>query len=822
MIYPSNFESKLGFDSVRSRIAELCESNLGRQRAASFTFSSNLHYLDQELGQTDEMKSLLDRALERPDVPFYNLEGWLMQLSVEGSHTSASNFLNLKKTLESFKAVRDFYCRFKEPESRIYFYPYLSNVFKNLQDFPFLISEIDLKIDKKGGVRDNASSDLYEIRKQLSSIQGQISRTMARVMAAAQKEGLVEKDTSPAMRDGRMVLPVAAAKKRLVSGIIHDESASGKTVFIEPAEVVEVSNRLRELQLSEQREIIRILTELADVTRPHIEDILRCNEILGVLDFITAKARYALTVGGHRPVLEKRPEIDWYGAVHPVLFESLASQNRKVVPLNLRLDRKNRFLIISGPNAGGKSVTLKTVGIVQYMMQCGVLPTLHDNSHMGIFRNIFIDIGDEQSIENDLSTYSSHLLNMKFFLSHANRDTLVLADEMGSGTEPQIGGALAESILKELSRERCFGIVTTHYFNLKNFAETEEGFVNGSMLYDRQQFKPTFQLEIGSPGSSYAIEIAQKIGLPKGVIDNAKEIAGSEYIDTERYLAEINRDKKYWKSKRQNIKLKESKLESIVEEYEKAAEELKAQRKKILQLAREEANEILSSANARIENTISEIKAASAEREKTKEIRKELQDFRAKLSEEQDDAPLTQIKTPRLKKPRRKPAVQAEENVPVLKRNLEVGDYVKMAGANTVGRIMSISGKDAEVAFGNLRTMTKLNKLVAAAKPAEKLQSGYELLSPKTSEESRKRQLDFNGELDVRGMRGEEALDMVTHFIDDAVQFYAGRVRILHGTGHGILRQLIRESLSRNPHVVDFKDEDVRFGGAGITIVNLR
>lgn len=819
MIYPENFESKLGFDIIRAQLLDLCESNIGRQLTTEMAFSFNFRYIEARLKETDELKRLIESHTERPDVTFFNLEQWLREISLPGSYTSALNLLNLKKTLEAFKTIRDFYCKKKDGEDAFMF-PYLGQVFINLVDFPDLIADIDFAIDKRGEVKDSASNELYEVRKLLTATQSQAARTMSRVLARAAAEGIVDKDTAPSMRDGRMVIPVVAPKKRALSGIIHDESSSGKTVFIEPAEVVEVSNRLRELQLAEQREIVKVLVFLADMIRPYIDEILNCNALLGRLDFITAKAKYAISIGATLPSLVNRTELDWFGAVHPVLLETLRQHNKPIVPLSINLNRKERFLIVSGPNAGGKSVVLKTVGVVQYMMQCGLLPSLYSNSHMGIFKNIFIDIGDEQSLENDLSTYSSHLLNMKYFLNFSNKDTLILADEMGSGTEPRIGGALAQSILAELSKKHCFGIVTTHYFNLKNFAETEPGFVNGSMIYDRQQFKPTFQLSIGSPGSSYAVEIASRIGLPKNVIEEAKQLVGTEYVETEKYLAEISRDKKYWQNKRQNIKLKESKLDSLIEKYEQAASELKDQRKKILNTAKIEAEEMLSSANAKIENTIREIKSVAAEKEKTKEIRKEFSQFKENIGKESNNSLPKSIAPPRTAKRKKKNIASPVGSLPG--KELSVGDYVKMEEVSSVGKILEISGKEAEVAFGSMRTKVKLSKLQAAPKPSSTVASSYNLLSPASIEQSRRRQLDFKGELDVRGMRGEESLEEVTHFIDDAVQFGASRVRILHGTGQGILRSIIRNLLAANPNVLSFSDEDVRYGGAGITVVNIK
>lgn len=619
-----------------------------------------------------------------------------------------------------------------------------------------------------------------------------------------------------------MVLPVSAAMKRRVNGIVHDESATGKTVFIEPAEVVEAGNHLRELQMQERREIVRILISIADIIRPDIDLIEAGCLSIGYLDFIKAKARFANIVGASLPNIERKPEIDWFNAFHPVLFLTLRQQGRSVVPLNLHLDDRHRFLIISGPNAGGKSVALKTVGIVQYMMQCGMLPTLYDNSHMGIFEKILVDIGDEQSMENDLSTYSSHLRNMKTFLRLAGPSTLVLADEMGSGTEPQIGGALAQSILFRLGEAGCFGVVTTHYQNLKSFAEDTSGFINGAMLYDRQHLRPTFQLSVGNPGSSFAIEIARNIGLPTDVIEMAKEIVGSDYVNSDKYLLDIARDRKYWSNKRQSIKEKEQHLDKLLEKYEDTASDLKQKRADIINDAREEAKEILKSANARLEKAIRDIKNAEAEKERTKQIRRELEDYKESLNHVVEDSSVPDALKP-LKHKSRKSKEEAgkkkEEKTPVVQ--LSAGDWVKMDGSGSSGQIISIQGKKAEVAFGALRTMIDLSRLISVQRPKQTAASQSLSISSQTSEDSRRRQLNFKNEIDVRGMRADEAIQAVTYFLDDAVQFSANRVRILHGTGHGILKTLIREQLRINPNVQSFSDEDVRFGGAGITIVNL-
>lgn len=821
MLYPKEIESKLGFDSVRAEIASLCSSRMGKEFTAGMSFSADFDKVTSLLHQTDEMLSLIKSKSELPAENVYDVVPYLNEIKAAGSFMTADRLYSLRKMLESISQIRSFFSATADDGSSPV-YPELRKEFENLSSFPAIEREIDRCVNKFGEIKDNASPELSEIRRAISAANGSIERTMRRVLERAAAEGIVDKDTSPAIRDGRMVLPVAAASKKRVNGIIHDESATGKTVFIEPAEVVEAGNRLRELQMQQRREIVRILISIANLIRPEIDGIINGCMSVGYLDFIKAKAKFASAVGASMPHLENNPEIDWFGAFHPALFLTLRQQNRNVVPLNLNLDKEKRFLIISGPNAGGKSVALKTVGIIQYMTQCGLLPTLFDNSHVGIFKNILVDLGDEQSMENDLSTYSSHLRNMREFLRHAGPQTLILADEMGSGTEPQIGGALAQSILHRLGESGCFGVVTTHYQNLKTFADETPGFLNGAMLYDRQHLRPTFQLSVGNPGSSFAIDIARNIGLPNDVIDMAKNIVGSDYVNSDKYLLDIARDRKYWANKRQSIKEKESHLDSLLEKYEDTAYDLKQKRAEILNDAREEAKEILKSANARLEKAIRDIKSAEAEKERTKQIRRELEDYKQSLGNPADDQKVPEPLKPLKHKSRRS---KSQSSVPIANPpqapTLAAGDWVKMDGSGSVGQIINISGKKAEVAFGSLRTMVDLSRLMSAAKPKQSAATQTFSVSSATSEDSRRRQLNFKNEIDVRGMRADEAIQAVTYFLDDAIQFNAGRVRILHGTGHGILKTLIREQLKINPNVVSFSDEDVRFGGAGITIVNL-
>lgn len=820
MIFPKDFEQKTGFSPLRLLLTEECETRLGKEEAGRMRFETNLKIIKDKLGRVKEMVSLLEER-KNPEYSVHDILPWLGALKAEGAYLTGERMNKVKTTLISMESLSKF---FSTTEENIKTIPKLTEKFSGISVFPEITRLIEKSIDSFGEVKDSASPELNEIRQNIRRAEGSIQKAMQSVLQRSIKEGLIDKDTTPGIRDGRMVIPVPAGNKRSISGIVHDMSATGKTVFIEPGEVVEAGNRLRELKAEEMQEVIRILQNLSSEIRPFIDEIKDSCHLLAEYDFIRAKAKFALMTGGDLPFLSGKPEIEWYHAVHPGLLLTLRKQNKEAVPLDIRLDKEHRILIISGPNAGGKSVCLKTVAVVQYMMQCGLLPTLYYNSHMGTFDDIFIDIGDEQSIENDLSTYSSHLSNMKFFLNHADKESLILADEMGSGTEPQIGGALAQSILKVLGEKGCMGVVTTHYQNLKTFADNEPGFINGAMLYDRQHLAPTFKLSIGHPGSSFALDIARKIGLPSDVVEAAKEIVGSEYVDLDKYLLDIQRDRKYWQNKRLNIKEKEHKLDKLLAEYEETSASLGKQKGIILKAAREEAKEILAGANAMIERSIHEIRKAEAEKEQTKKIRKELEDYKQNLSkEENSDNKIEGLKSLKRKKRKGNKAGNNERDFksPSTKAQFQIDDYVRLSDGGVIGRIISIEGNKAEVAFGVLRSKVDIKKLIPAKKPKENVKEGAILISSSQDDGSRSRQLNFKNEIDVRGMRADEALQAVTYFLDDAIQFNIGRLRILHGTGHGILKNLIRQQLKANPNVSHFEDEDVRFGGAGITVVEL-
>ena len=845
MIYPQNFEQKIGFDQIRQLLKEKCLSTLGKERVTDMVFSDRFNEVEERLDQVTEFVRILQEEDNFPAQYFFDVRPSLKRIRVEGMYLDEQELFDLRRSLETIRDIVRFLQKSEneEEEETTSPYPCLKRLAGDITVFPQLIGKINGILSPYGKIKDNASAELARIRRELASTMGSISRSLNSILRNAQSEGIVDKDVTPTMRDGRLVIPVAPALKRKIKGIVHDESASGKTVFIEPAEVVEANNRIRELEGDERREIIRILMEFSNLLRPSIPDVLLSYEFLAEIDFIRAKALFSEQITGLKPAFENKLVIDWTMAVHPLLQLSLAKHGKKVIPLDIELDEKQRILIISGPNAGGKSVCLKTVGLLQYMLQCGLLIPMHERSHAGIFSNIFIDIGDEQSIEDDLSTYSSHLTNMKIMMKNCNERSLILIDEFGGGTEPQIGGAIAEAVLKRFNQKQTFGVITTHYQNLKHFAEDHDGVVNGAMLYDRHLMQALFQLQIGNPGSSFAVEIARKIGLPEDVISDASEIVGSEYINADKYLQDIVRDKRYWEGKRQTIRQREKHMEETIARYQTEIEELQKSRKEILQKAKEEAEQLMQEANARIENTIRAIKEAQAEKEKTRQIRQELNDFRESLdtltAKEQEEKIARKIEKLKEKQNRKKEkkANKNQENTlsaqalaeQQAKKEAErlaaivPGSYVKIKGQTSVGEVLEINGKKAIVAFGSIKTTVKLDRLErtnAQPKQADvSTKSTY--ISSQTQDSMYEKKLNFKQDIDVRGMRGDEALQAVTYFIDDAILVGMSRVRILHGTGTGILRTLIRQYLQTVPGVSHFADEHIQFGGAGITVVDL-
>lgn len=890
MIYPENFEKKIGFDEIRARLKGLCLSTLGKSLVDELAFSSDAEQVNRWMAEVREMRRIGEEEDDFPLSYFFDVRESVKRARLEGTWMEEGELFDLKRSLRTIEDLVNFLYRgddiaqpskveenmltYNEEDGadteiplRKWYYPALHDLADGIATFPILIQQIDQIIDKFGHIRDNASPELLNIRRELARTEGSISRILNGILHSAQSEGLVDKDVAPTMRDGRLVIPVVPALKRRISGIVHDESATGRTVYIEPTEVVEANNKIRELESEERHEIVRILTKMAARIRPHVREILDSYHFLAQIDFIQAKAKLAGQMNAFEPTVEENPYIDLIRARHPLL-EAHLKEGQVIVPLDIMLTPDKHVLIISGPNAGGKSVCLKTVGMLQYMLQIGLSIPVGDRSRCGIFDDLMIDIGDEQSLENDLSTYSSHLLNMKNMMKQASGRTLILIDEFGTGTEPQIGGAIAESVLGQFCKKGAWAVVTTHYQNLKHFADNHEGVANGAMLYDRHEMRPLFQLAIGRPGSSFAIEIARKIGLPEEVIAEASELVGSDYIQSDKYLQDIVRDKRYWEQKRQTIHQQEKELQRRIDRYEADITEVDARRKDILAKAKAEAEELLKESNRQIENAIREIRESQAEKEETRRIRAELNEF--KQSVEQDEWDKTrkkgsgvlsdedfqkkveaiQARKQRHEEHRKNKKANAEKAAEALRaaasrstasaktRGIAVGDEVKIKGLDSKGKVDSIEGKTATVIFGGVKSKLPLTRLELlgggiqgsasgdGTQPLTKmdeLKANLQIVSVShmtqgTIDDHRK---NFRQDVDIRGMRGDEALQAVQYYIDDAILMGISRVRILHGKGNGILRQLVRQYLSAEPNVRHFADEHVQFGGAGITVVDL-
>ncbi len=823
MIYPANFEQKIGFDEIRSMLKKRCSTALAREKVDAMDFTSDRDAVECRLARVVDLVGIVAHDDSFPEMRYRDTRPHLAKVRLQGSWMDEAGLFDLRCSLEASNAMAAYFAKEEKSEA----YPALALLAEGVPAYPEIVRAINRIIDGKGSIKDSASPELARIRSEISASVASISRTLNALLRRAKTEGLIDGDVTPALRDGRLVIPVAPGLKKRIQGIVHDESASGKTVYIEPVEVVNANNRIRELEADERREIVRILTAFADSIRPDLAGLLAVNDYLAEMDFIAAKASFSRETGAVKPSIETTCGIDWSMAVHPLLMLSLRGQGKQVVPLDLQLDASRRILVISGPNAGGKSVCLKTVGLLQYMLQCGMPVTMSESSHAGLFESIFIDIGDEQSIENNLSTYSSHLMNMKNMIKSCGKRSLLLIDEFGAGTEPQIGGAIAEAVLKRFNEAGAFGVITTHYHNLKRFADENEGIVNGAMLYDRNLLEPLFQLRIGNPGSSFAIEIARKTGLPAEVIDEAVKIAGNDYVNAEKYVQDIIRDKRYWENKRHNIRQREKQIEETIARYEKLIEELRNDRREIMAKAREQAAEIIKKSNATVENTIRVIKETQAEREATRKARAEIDELRLKVAgleagDEHDKALSRKIEKVRRRQQNRGNAKSAVvRQKPEAVKPLTEGDTVKIKGQTTVGRITQLRGATAIVQFGMVEVNVKLENLQRAAAATGSTNRPATFISQHTQDEIYDKRLKFKQEIDVRGMRGNEAVQAVTHFIDDALQVGASRVRILHGTGNGILRTLVRSYLATVPGVRSCNDEHVEMGGAGITVVDL-
>jgi len=828
MIYPDNFEQKIDFLRVREAVKGNCLGDVGRWLTSQMRFMTKYADVRNRLAEVSEFMQIIQSQVEFPTDFFFDLRQLFDKMRISGSFAEAEELFNLYRSLSTVKAI----VRFLTKEENAERYPMLSNIASNVLVHKFVTDSIEHVLNKHGVIRDTASPELAIIRREQAEKQAAASRLIRHIISDAQQEGWVEPDATLAIRDGRLVIPIAASQKRRISGIVHDESATGKTCYVEPAPVVELNNAISELEAAERREIVKILKTLTDNLRPYTDDLDDALMFLGIIDFIRAKARYALQTDACVPQLSGESVIDWRNARHPILLAVFKEEGRTLVPLNISLDNASRILVISGPNAGGKSVCLKTVGLVQYMLQCGLPVPMDANSQMGIFSNLFIDIGDEQSIDNDLSTYSSHLQNMKHFVRNADDKTLVLIDEFGTGTEPMLGGAIAEAILDKLNRQKVFGVITTHYTNLKHFAASHDGIVNGAMLYDTNHMEPMFIMEMGKPGSSFAFEIAYKIGLPQDVIDEARSKVGEEHLNFDKHLREIARDKYYWERKRENIRKIERRLEEMMEQEKRELDETKRFHKESVQKSKEEAKRIISDSNKLIENTIRQIKESQADKQKTKEVRQKIEDYKQETVQAdnvEEERILQKIKKLREREKRVKTSkskqddqLKAADVVEERQRDFTIGMPVRIEGQTTIGELMELNGKTAVVAFDSMYITVDTSRLQHLNDDEKrKIRRSVRQGNYQQSYELNQRKLSFKPGLDVRGMRADEAVSKVAAFIDEAVMVGAFEVKILHGKGNGILRHVVREYLQTVDIVNNIHDEHVDFGGAGITVVEL-
>ncbi|WP_338236035.1 endonuclease MutS2 [Persicobacter diffluens] len=802
MLYPRSFEEKLGFDRIRSIIKESCLSPLGMAYVEKMRFSKNYDQLQTWLQQTEEFRRILTSGESFPNANYIDATSGLDKASLQGTFLTQEEFFDLLLALKTIEGIVRFL------KSNAEEYPLLSDisgaVFFNQQ----LVHQIEAKIDDKGQLRNNASAELQQIRAKIQGQQVQLRRVLDRILREAKAKGYTKDDVTPTIRDGRMVIPVSVAYKRSIKGFVHDESATGQTVYLEPAEVLEVNNSIRELEYEERREIVRILTVLTDALRPELDSLRKAFRFLGLVDFIRAKAKFAVKLEAHMPELHNRTLVEWYNSRHPLLWMAHQEQGKPVVPLNIRLSQQQRILVISGPNAGGKSVCVKTVGLVQYMMQCGLLVPMDGHSKMGIFQNVFLDIGDEQSIDNDLSTYSSHLTNMRHFVNNGNKRTLILIDEFGTGTEPQFGGAIAESLLSQFAEMGMYGVINTHYGNLKRFADKTKGLVNGAMRFDLEKLEPLYDLEIGKPGSSFALEIARKIGLPKEVLKDAQGLVGVDQVKLDRMLGQLESDKRKLEEKLKKAEDRDRRLKLRMEEYEDLKARLDDKRRDLIDDAKREAKGIMEGANRRVEAAIKEIKEKKASKEKTKEVREQLEKYKGNIKIGQRKTPAAEVKEPEF-------VVEGG--------TIKVGNYVRVKDSGTIGEVLGVRGKDLELSLGGLKTTVKMNRVEKVSRRVQKKEE-----KERSSRVSMKgidinaKMSNYTANLDIRGRRGEEIFFDVQNFVDEGAMLGFDELRIVHGKGDGILRDVVRNILDTMSQVRAYKDEHVERGGAGVTVVHIK
>ena len=834
-------EQKIGFDRIRQIISDKCSTVYATERAATETFSNKASLIRKRLLLTDEMRLIMMFEDSFPSGGFIDCIDFLKPLESTSSAIDLLSLRKLKTMLETLRKVTAFFDDIKDGV-----YPNLKRMSAPIMSFPEVQRRIEGIIDRYGDIKDTASDILYEIRKSLREKEGAISRRMSAILKRAQEEGIVDSDAGVAVRDGKMLIPVSAANKKRLAGFIYDESATGKTAYIEPAEVVELDNQIKELKFSEQREILRILLEFTEFMRPYIPDLLDAARYLGEIDFIMAKAQVALEFIAGMPVISDNGEMNLRKARHPLLERALRKEKKEIVPLTASLTPAKHILLISGPNAGGKSVCLKTVGLLQYMFQWGMLIPTSETSEMMVFDRIMVDIGDDQSIDNDLSTYSSFLVNMKDMLAKADNKTLILIDEFGSGTEPAAGGAIAEAILCEFDKRGAYGVITTHYTNLKLYASADTGVMNGAMMFDVKNIAPMFKLEMGLPGNSFAFELARKTGLPEAIIKDAETRAGEEFVGIERNLRKIARNRKALDEKLERIKNTDRTLENITDKYQKELLQIKTLKKEIIDEAKKEAEAIIKGANKQVENTIKTIRESQAAKEETQEARKGLQDFMSILAakkeqeqKEKDDYIEKKIRQLDARKERQKQRKaqkadqraqqeQMEQQAEQMRMEafrsapLKAGEKVRVKANGMVGEVVKVSAKAVVVTIGNISSKMPLDKVERITsnefKSAVK-ENTRPVSSIKVDSSLSERKLNFSTELDVRGERLNDAVEKVTRYIDDAIMLNVSSVRIIHGKGTGVLRDELQKLIRTMPGVASAKDEHIQFGGSGVTVV---
>ena len=852
MIFPNNFEDKIGFSSIRDMLKERCLSDMGKEHIDDISFQTDFKTIDKLTSQTDEFRKILLFDNGFPSQDYIDMRPVLSHLHIEGTFIEQEKLVELRISLQTLINALSFF-----QEQRQGRYHALEFLCRDIIIDKVFIKKIDAIVDEKGEIRDDASSTLLTIRKEKASKERAIFSKIKQALTLSKEKGYTEENVEPTVRDGRLVIPVLTAYKRNVPGFIHDESISGRITYIEPTEAFNLNNEIRDLINAEKREIIKILTAFTDILRPHIEMLVYGYYFLGMMDFIRAKASFSIAVGGIKPDFHNYSVIYWNDAVHPLLYLLHSKQHKTVVPLTIALNKDERILVISGPNAGGKSICLKTVGLLQYMWQSGLLVPMKENSIIGIFHHIFIDIGDQQSLENDLSTYSSHLLNMKFFTEKSDKHTLFLIDEFGAGTEPNLGGSIAEAVLEEMNRKQSFGIVTTHYANLKVLSEKCNGIVNCAMLFNITELKPLFKLKIGKPGSSFAFEIAKKIGFPNQILSSAEKKIGTEHVNFDQQLQQLEIEKEKIEKGQRRLFIADEFLNEMIDKYNKLNQQLEHSRKEILNTAKAEAKQILDKSNQIIEKTIREIKESQADKEKTKQLRKEIADYKVEMEKDtstshhgkrSDNQSKPPVIASKAKQSGNNTAIvsQAENNkicenkrIAGQARNndlhsarkdrkieiytsspITIGDFVRLQETSTIGKVMEIKNNQALIAFDSISMRLEVNKLekIKAYQPPKQHRPNFTGVMSDLTE----RKAQFSTTLDLRGIRAEEALQMTDKYIDEAAMLSIKQLRILHGKGNGILRTLIRTLLAKNNFVEQFDDEFIEAGGAGITLVRLK